>query len=600
MRAMERIMNPATMMPQSPCLSILQFFGSTYTVPPFQRGFAWQEDQIRQLLEDFHEFLNGNEPIYLLGQVIVAPANGDTEYELIDGQQRTTSLMLLLLALYRRFERMHESQKNNKCKYLQTQLHQLIIYATKMGELKPRITVSKDGIELVEALVNNEKLPEITGWTRENIKEVYDTITDFLDEHWPDISITPDLYNDIVTRVYIVRLELLSPDEAVHVFERINNRGLSLSSADLIKNLIFRNVNEQDYLEHVSDDWEKASTVLYQCRNGRVKTMEYLLRAMLLIDTGENVSNRDMRYRWEKKLKTDISALHFSKSLPLNALIIKNIDSGKTPSGKENTINEGSTYFNMVQHYPILLAAEKLNPEAFNYLARIVEDRVIVSLMAKERPQDFERIIPIWGNNIKKLASNAGIDDLTEASEVALRGLAQILQNAYVYISGFRVQNATQKKRIRYILARISRQVQIDAAEPIVPSLNEFLTTSKSSKAVKLGYDIEHIRPSAFYGGEDLTNAIGNLVFAHPMDQRAAGALAPIDKIDVYRTSNLVLTRSLCDSDVLILNQSQQQSIRRIHEVAPPSLSNWNDSAIHNRTELYWRIFLSSLSIRPR
>jgi hypothetical protein len=590
-------MNPPSMIPQSPCLNILQFFGSTYAVPPFQRGFAWQEDQIRQMLEDFQEFLRGGEPVYLLGQVIVAPAKGDVEYELIDGQQRTTSLLLLLSALHRRFERIAESDKNQRSKFLQTQLYQLIMYATRMGELKPRVTVSKDGIELVEALINNDKLPEINGWTRENLKEVYDTINDFLDTNWPDMNETPDLYHDIVTKVYIVRLELLSPDEAVHVFERINNRGLSLSSADLIKNLIFRNVNEQDYLEHVSTDWETASTTLYQCKNGRVKTMEYLLRAMILIDTGDNVSNRDMRFRWEKKLNSDISALNFSRSLPVHATMIKNIDSGKTPSGKEYSINDGSKYFNMVQHYPILLAADKLNKDAFNYLATIIEDRVIVSLLAKERPQDFERIIPVWGHNIKKLNNTATLQDVSDASGPAFRGLDNLMNNARTYVHSFRVQNATQKKRIRYLLARISRKIQMDAAEPIVPGINDFLTTSRSSRAVRLGYDIEHIRPSAHYGNKDLTNAIGNLVFAHPMDQRTAGDMAPVEKIDVYRTSNLILTRSLCSLDELILSPSQQNAVRRIQEVAPPTLYNWDDQAILNRTELYWRIFVSDLSI---
>jgi hypothetical protein len=54
-----------------------------------------------------------------------------------------------------------------------------------MGELRARVTVPNDGIALVEALIRDDKIPEITGWTRENIKEVYDTIVDYLDEEWP-------------------------------------------------------------------------------------------------------------------------------------------------------------------------------------------------------------------------------------------------------------------------------------------------------------------------------------------------------------------------------------------------------------------------------
>jgi hypothetical protein len=139
--------------------------------------------------------------------------------------------------------------------------------------------------------------------------------------------------------------------------------------------------------------------------------------------------------------------------------------------------------------------------------------------------------------------------------------------------------------------------VQIDALEPIVPELSEFLTTSRSSKAARLGYDIEHIRPTALYGDKELNDSIGNLVFAHPMDQRVAGDAMPINKIDVYRTSNLLLTRSLCNSEELILNMAQRNAVRSIHEVAPPYLHDWNDESIQRRFELYWQIFLSDLAI---
>jgi hypothetical protein len=590
-------MHPSTIIPQSPCLTIQQFFGKTYLVPPFQRGYAWQESQIKQLLDDFRDFLRSDEPVYLLGQVIVASSVTEVDFELIDGQQRATSILLILIALYRRFEKIPEVDRNQRCKFLQTQLYQLIIYATRMGELRARVTVPNDGIALVEALIRDDKIPEITGWTRENIKEVYDTIVDYLDEEWPDLLDTPDLYNDIVNRVFIVRLELPTPDDAVHVFERINNRGLSLNSADLIKNLIFQNVNEQDYLDHVSTDWDKASSTLYQCENGRVRTMEYLLRSMILIETGENISHKDMRRRWAEIIKTDVIALRFSKSLPVNAIKIKNIDQGKNPNGVENRINDGSKYFSMVQHFPILLAADKLSSVSFSVLARIIEDRVIVSLLAKERPQDFERIIPVWGHKILMLGANAQPDDIREASNIAQKDFSLLLDNARSNLYNLRVRNATHKKRIRYFLARISRKVQIDALEPIVPELSEFLTTSRSSKAARLGYDIEHIRPTALYGDKELNDSIGNLVFAHPMDQRVAGDAMPINKIDVYRTSNLLLTRSLCNSEELILNMAQRNAVRSIHEVAPPYLHDWNDESIQRRFELYWQIFLSDLAI---
>ena len=71
-----------------------------FIIPEYQRPYAWTDEQIETLFEDLVEYTeNVNEGTYFLG-TIVSYENENTEQEIIDGQQRITSLFLLLRALY--------------------------------------------------------------------------------------------------------------------------------------------------------------------------------------------------------------------------------------------------------------------------------------------------------------------------------------------------------------------------------------------------------------------------------------------------------------------------------------------------------------------
>ena len=73
---------------------------ATYTVPVYQRNYAWRAEQIEQLIGDVHDALAEGDDGYFLGNLIVTKRPGKlTDYEVIDGQQRLTTLFLLLTIL---------------------------------------------------------------------------------------------------------------------------------------------------------------------------------------------------------------------------------------------------------------------------------------------------------------------------------------------------------------------------------------------------------------------------------------------------------------------------------------------------------------------
>lgn len=89
---------------------------SKFVIPEYQRPYAWTDEQIQTLFDDLVEYTeNNNESTYFLG-TIVSYENDNNEQEIIDGQQRITSLFLLLRALYSKLESMIETPESKNFK----------------------------------------------------------------------------------------------------------------------------------------------------------------------------------------------------------------------------------------------------------------------------------------------------------------------------------------------------------------------------------------------------------------------------------------------------------------------------------------------------
>nr|WP_252894729.1 DUF262 domain-containing protein [Liquorilactobacillus satsumensis] len=87
-----------------------------FVIPEYQRPYAWSDEQIQTLFDDLIEYTeNNNESTYFLG-TIVAYENDNGEQEIIDGQQRITSLFLLLRAIYSKLTSMVETPESKNFK----------------------------------------------------------------------------------------------------------------------------------------------------------------------------------------------------------------------------------------------------------------------------------------------------------------------------------------------------------------------------------------------------------------------------------------------------------------------------------------------------
>jgi hypothetical protein len=463
----------------------------------------------------------------------------------------------------------------------------------------------------VQAIQHGDVFPESSNITRKNIKRNYEIIRGRLNDEFPTIDDLKSFFEYLSNRVWLMRLELSSDKQALSVFEKINHRGLGLNSADLLKNLLFAEVPRHDY-DVLSATWEQAAKDVFAVEIGAAATMESLMKALIAAKTGTSIPKSKVYDGWSDIFKADPSEVStFADALPNKARNYKLLGTQKLPNGARADVLAGTKYFNAVQHYTVLLAGDHLDSSSFESLARVVEDRTVLSLLSGEKSQAYERLIPKWAKSVAALPANATEDEIFTASADALADAATRLTFLEAAVSTFSYSNASERKKIRYILARLSRSIERFAGGAS-NSLAEYLATITGKDATNgiRGYDIEHVLPSSFPGLDTwdvdrdsrFVNSIGNLVLLYPSDNRRAGDAWPSEKAPDYASSKLLLTKSLCSPDDLgLANARVANALALCHEHSGPSLENWDEESVRSRETLYQELlkreFIKSLRL---
>jgi hypothetical protein len=216
--------------------------GVKYSIDYYQREYKWQEKQIQELVQDLSgKFLEEYEPRhprtkvadyphYFLGSIIIS--RKDSASYIVDGQQRLTSLTLLLVLL-RRLQKGREDQVN---------VDELIV-SEKFGQKSFNLHV-EERAPCLQALYKGEPF-DITGRS-ESIQNLYLRYQD-LENCLPDElcgDALPYFIDWLLENVHLVEITAYSDDDAYTIFETMNDRGLSLSPTDMLKGFLLANIDE--------------------------------------------------------------------------------------------------------------------------------------------------------------------------------------------------------------------------------------------------------------------------------------------------------------------------------------------------------------------
>lgn len=224
-----------------------------YSIHYYQREYMWQRKHIEELIDDLtSEFLDNytegdSRPAvadygaYFMGSIVLA----GRENAIIDGQQRFSSLTLLLMYLNNRLKKIGQSYN----------MIETMIFSESFGTKSFNINVD-DRQECMEALYNNKEF-DITN-AGESVRNLYGRYSDIVDVFPSEITDDMLLHfcDWIAEKVFFIEIVATTEQDAHKVFVSMNDRGLSLTSTEMLKGYVLSEIKNDTVREKMNNIWK--------------------------------------------------------------------------------------------------------------------------------------------------------------------------------------------------------------------------------------------------------------------------------------------------------------------------------------------------------
>ncbi len=218
-----------------------------YVIPAYQRRYSWHEKQVVELLDDIKLLDSGD--AHLLGTIVCLTephTAGINRLELVDGQQRLTTAFIVLHCLLERLRALGNERRAQD-------VSRLLKASPPTGEEQPKIVLDSLDATSMQRLLRNEidnanvDLLRAFQVSRRRVVEM-------------DGEAAADFAYRLMNRALIIRLDVSEAKDAFKLFETINNRGLRLSAADIVKNFLLGNAARfgPTHLMVARDKWARV------------------------------------------------------------------------------------------------------------------------------------------------------------------------------------------------------------------------------------------------------------------------------------------------------------------------------------------------------
>lgn len=220
-----------------------------YEIPPYQRPYSWEAEHVQDLLQDVEEAYENGDKEYFIGSLITIERKTNELYEVVDGQQRLTTLNLIFARLKEKIENADAKQEIGK---------RILPRNPLTGQTEtPRLTLRKRDQNFFRDHVleakpfDQTKLADLES-PKANMVGNMAKVDSFLKDRSQDWL---KLFaNYILQNVYVVLVKTENFQSAYRLFNVLNARGLDLSNADLIKNQLFSKLGEADQRRNELED----------------------------------------------------------------------------------------------------------------------------------------------------------------------------------------------------------------------------------------------------------------------------------------------------------------------------------------------------------
>jgi len=274
---------------ESQDVTIENLYKDFYAVPDFQREYVWEREQVEKMLQDVNdEFFDehgqpSQGPEYFLGSIVVCKADDGT-FSLIDGQQRMTTIYLVLCAIRELLKELGETPNQT----LINQIHAAFTNDKGNEEFRQRLVLQyEDSKGILKRIVEDAKNADI-GITKTTsvvrILSAFRDIVEFLRVNFDGSSQKlRQFYATFTKHVKLIRIVTPSLANALKVFETINDRGVGLNAMDLLKNLLFMKTSRNDY-PALKQKWKTLIDSLDQSGEKPLRFLRYYIMAHYTLD----------------------------------------------------------------------------------------------------------------------------------------------------------------------------------------------------------------------------------------------------------------------------------------------------------------------------
>lgn len=539
--------------------------GLRYEIPKFQRDYTWELEQWDDLWQDIKSLLIDENNEHYMGYLVLQTSN-NKEFQIIDGQQRLTTMSLLILSTLKCLKDLINSgvDSENNLKRKDSLLNSYIGYidpVTLISNNKLKLNRNSDDY-YKQHLVLLKDLPlRNTNTSEKHMRECFNWYYERIKKEFKSGETLAAFIDNIVDKLFFTVIEVTDQLNAFKVFETLNARGVQLSSSDLLKNYLFSVVDETkphiSEIEELESIWSKIVGKL-----GEQKFEDYL--RYYWNSTHKSIGKKNLFKVIKNSISTKEQVFELIRILNDTAdiyLAIQNPEDNFWQDKPEirKSLKE-LKLFQIKQTYSLFLAAiRNLETEQFKKLTKICS------------------IISFRYNIIGGLNPNAQEDVYNSVAlkiNLNKRFDASDFQNIYVSDSSFEndftskeFKNTTRNHKIvKYILSKIE----------IYQFRNEIDHESDL-------YTIEHILP------ENADEMWGDFTF---------------DEINrsVYRLGNLTLLEKNLNREAAQKKYSEKityfkQSNSELSKLIPEHYNTWNEDKLAARqrelakhAKTIWRI----------
>lgn len=519
-----------------------------YQIPDYQRPYSWDKDNISDLIEDLTDAYNNSNENYFCGSLVVVENKKEDRYDVIDGQQRLTTFTILFCVLRDFFvDKLSSKSKDFINLSIQDKYEE--------GKEKLKFLTSETSQNKFQQTVI-KGIKERKNDDNKYLKNAY-LLKYFIEERVKEgrINDVNKFAEWVFEKVVLTQIICPNQDTAIQIFNVLNDRGMSLSSVDILKSTLMQSLPSEENRKIFKANWEKVKTKL------EAEELSF-----------DNLFNIYLYYLKEANPKTTIHKELLST--------FKNEDSLQLIHKLENFADNyievrqlENNYFYCLKYLrhsiyweSILTTAKYENYENFDELLKLLvayyyQNWLVGATIARIKQPSF--------NILKALKRKATINEIKSILEI----------NSEKY-------NTTDKYKEVINSRNIYGQKW---TKPILLLLEYFSKDDSNQSFIPLDkkIEIEHVLPVSIeekYSWQNIftqeerdkyTNTLGNLTLLSKRKNIQARNYAFVDKKGAYENkdnvvTSLILTTDICKSEKWTseeIDERQEKLIRKLDEV---------------------------------